>query len=167
MRFDVATLRNAFDGSFAVPATPELPDGVDLIGTRVGGMPYAIRMAQIVGLRAGLAVTPCPTPMPQLLGIAGIGGALVPVYDLAAVLGLPPGAGRWTVLVEGGSLALVFADFIGHFRVEPAAISPRHGGAGLAQVVEFASHAGQAWPVIDVPSVVAAIRRQLPFANKE
>jgi len=38
---------------------------------------------------------------------------------------LPSAAGRWTALVEGGALGLAFAEFAGHFRIDPAAIAAR------------------------------------------
>jgi chemotaxis signal transduction protein len=160
--FHLDTVRRDFDAAFARAAVTEVETGVDLIGIALGDTGYAVRVTQIGGLRTGLAVTPCPTPLPELLGIAGVGGVLTPVYDLAAVLGLGPGAGRWTMLVEGGALALAFSGFNGHFRVEPGAIAPRQGAAGAAPITEFAFHAGRSWPVIDIPAVVAAIRRRLP-----
>lgn len=158
-------LRAAFDAAFAHPATPEPAAGVDLIGLRLGAADYAIRMSEVAGLRMGLYVTAVPTPMPELMGVAGIGGVLVPVYDLAASLGLPAAAGRWTVLVEGGTLALAFTVFTGHFRVDPAAIAERGRIPGDAvHIHQFAIHAGRSWPVIDIPSVVLAIRKRMPPA---
>jgi purine-binding chemotaxis protein CheW len=164
---DAGALRRDFDASFARVATMQATAGIDLIGIALGEADYAVRVAQIGGLRTGLALTPCPTPLPELVGIAGIGGVLVPVYDLAALLGLGPGAGRWTILVEGGMLALAFSGFSGHFRVEPDAIAARHGAHAAAPVTEFASHAGRSWPVIDIPSVVAAIRTRLPRTTNQ
>ena len=59
-------LRLAFDDSFSRPATPELGAGVDLIALRLGDAAYAMRMSQVAGLRSGLHVTPCPTPVREL-----------------------------------------------------------------------------------------------------
>jgi purine-binding chemotaxis protein CheW len=160
---DAEAMRRAFDSSFAQPVAPAAEAPIDLIGIGMGGLYYAMRMSQITGLRSDLHVTPCPSPVAELMGIAGVGGALTPVYDLAALLGLPSGSRRWTALVEGGALALAFTDFLGHFRLERSAIVPRTGNSTAVHVTDFASHADRSWSVVDIPSVVSAIRKGLPL----
>ena len=46
----------------------------------------------------------------------------------------------------------------GHFRIEPSGIAAHQGAASGRHVREIASQADAAWPVIDIPSVVAEIK---------
>jgi len=44
-------------------------------------------MAEVSGLFADKKVTRLPSPVSELSGIAGLRGAVLPVYDLAMLLG--------------------------------------------------------------------------------
>ena len=70
-----------------------------------GGAPFAFRLAEIAGVAVDRKLTSLPSPVPELLGLAGLRGRLVPVYSLTALLGgTPEGtAGRWLVLDCGRS----------------------------------------------------------------
>lgn len=148
-------LRQSFDRSFAEPLRAGERAIVDFISLRLGGDPYAVRMADITGLFTNVKVTPVPSPLAELRGIAGFRGTLTPVYDLAALLGYPPSTARWIVLANAGALGFAFDAFEGHFRIEPAAIAAQQDAA--RHVHEIARQADAAWPVVDIPSVVAAI----------
>jgi len=152
-------LRQAFDQAFAAPAQPGLVDTIDLIGLTFGAEPYALRLAEIDGLQTGLVVSPLPTPMPNLMGVAGFRGRLLPVYDLAALLGYPPSAGRWFALAEQQSLAFAFDHFEEHFRVDAASTVPHTDDSGQRSRV-VVRHGDRAWPIIDLVSLVATLRRQ-------
>lgn len=148
-------LRQAFDRSFAEPIRAEEREIVDFITLRLGGDPYAVRMAEIAGLFTNVKITPVPSPLAELRGVAGFRGTLTPVYDLAALLGYPPSSARWIVLANAGALGFAFGAFEGHFRIEPTAIAAQQNSA--QHVHEIARQADAAWPIIDIPSVVAAI----------
>jgi hypothetical protein len=94
----LAALREEFDGSFGQPVRPPDAEHAELLTLRAGGRRYALRLAQTSGLHPDRSVTPLPGPLPALLGLAGFGGTIVPVFDLAALLGHPapdrPPAGR-------------------------------------------------------------------------
>ena len=125
-------------------------------------------MSEIAGVFDAVKVTPCPGPLPELVGLAGFRGVLTPVYDLAALLGYPAGANRWVMLVSGRTLAFAFDAFEGHFRIEPAALASQQGKAGSQYVHQVARHGTEAWPIIDLPTVVATIRsRAAASAYKE
>jgi purine-binding chemotaxis protein CheW len=164
-----AQLRQAFDRSFAEPVRAETRSTVDFIAISLAGDAHAIRMSDIGGLFADVRVTPCPSPVAELRGIAGFRGALTPVYDLAALLGYSMSSGRWMVLARDQALALAFDDFRDHFRIEPAAIAARQGASVSRHVHQIAQQPGRAWPIIDIPSVVAVIKARAAAhsSNKE
>jgi chemotaxis signal transduction protein len=153
-----AELRRAFDQSFAEPIRAETRQTIDFISIRLTGDAHAIRMSEIAGLFTDVRITLCPSPIAELRGLAGFRGALTPVYDLAALLGYPPSSARWIVLAKGRDLALAFDAFDDHFRIEPAAVASRQASSASRHVHEIARQADHAWPVIDIPSVVAAIK---------
>src|SRR5689334_2101663 len=98
----LAALRAEFDGSFGQPVRPPDAEHAELLALRAGGRRYALRLAQTSGLHPDRPVTPLPGPVTALLGLAGFGGTIVPVYDLAALLGHPgPDQPRWLVLAAG------------------------------------------------------------------
>ena len=157
-------LREAFDRSFAVAVQPASEAFEDLLAIRVAGEPYAIRSAQIAGLSADRKVVGLPSPVPELLGIVGFRGSLSPVYDLAALLGYPPGgAGRWILLAgKIEPVGLAFGELVGHVRTsgrevvgQDEAQAPRRHAQGLIRVGD-AFH-----PVINLASVVEAIKQRV------
>ena len=83
----VTELRDAFDRSFAQAPSTEAAAVENLLAIRVGAHPYALRMAEVSGLFADKKVTRLPSPVSELSGIAGLRGAVLPVYDLAMLLG--------------------------------------------------------------------------------
>lgn len=160
-----AELRGAFDQSFAEPIQADTSETIDFISIRLAGDALAIRMTEIAGLFADVRITPCPSPVAELRGIAGFRGTLTPVYDLAALLGYPMSSARWIVLAKGRVLALALDEFEGHFRVDPAAVASQQGSSAAQHVREIARQADQALPVIDIPSVVAAIKARAAAAS--
>jgi chemotaxis signal transduction protein len=133
-------LRRAFDRSFAEPPAAAAAPHVDLLAIRAGETPLALRVAEVTGLVADKAITPVPSAFPELVGVAGFRGAIVPVWRLAPLLGLrADGPPRWMVLVASGSdtFALAFEHLDGHLRVAAAHASRevlRHEGRSLAMV---------------------------------
>ncbi len=151
-------LRRAFDRSFAEAPRPDTAAFEDLLLIRVANDPYALRLAECAGLFADRKVTPLPTRVPELLGLAGFRGSLTPVYDLRGLLGYPRGgAPRWLVSTAGGAgVALAFDRFEGHARVG--------GDALVADDAPAQRHAGYvahlpdgARPVLRVASILEAI----------
>ncbi|MDI6100026.1 chemotaxis protein CheW [Actinoplanes sp. NEAU-A12] len=118
----VAQLRDDFDRSFAEPARVFDSDSVELLAIRAGERPYAVRLAQSSGVHPDRPVTALPTTVGALLGVAGFAGTVVPVYDLAALLGHPiPQRPRWLLLTTGAPpLALAFHELDRHLRVPVA-----------------------------------------------
>src|SRR5687767_7240240 len=109
----VAELRRGFDLSFAAPPPEGLEEFEDLLAIRLEGDRYAVRVAEIAGLITGRKLAHLPSGAPNLLGVAGIRGGLVPVFDLSAMLGYPAsGAPQWMILCRSDDpIALGFVHF--------------------------------------------------------
>lgn len=158
-----AELRQSFDRSFAVPSTTEIVELEDLLAIGVGNEPFAVRLVDVAGVFADKRITSLPSPVPELVGLAGFRGSVVPVYDLSALLGYPRReATRWLLLVTtpAGPIALAFDRFDGHVRVSPDAIASGAAGERSGHVREVARAEGGARPIVHVKSVVEAIARR-------
>jgi purine-binding chemotaxis protein CheW len=156
-------LRQEFDRAFAQPlgAVEEAWD--TLLAIRVREDPFALRLSEIAGLFVDRPVTPIPTPFPDLLGVTGFRGTVIPVFDLGALLGYPAAAApRWLTLSAGASpVALAFDGFEGTQRIvdAPEQDIPRSGSDGAGRHVRGVAHAGggRPRPVVDIPSILDAI----------
>jgi purine-binding chemotaxis protein CheW len=158
----VAELRSAFDLSFArtpnIDATPK----DDLLIIRLEATAYALRLAHVAGLFAGKKITRVPSGVPGLLGIAGFRGAIMPVYDLAALMDHTPAeAPRWLVIAANAPVAFAFAGFEGHVRVSREALAiqqtadqPRRYVRELVRTQETIR------PLIDLASMLEAVTKQ-------
>lgn len=83
----VSQLRAAFDQMFVSP--PVRQAAVEhLLAVQVGGKPFAIGTNQITGLSRVRRIVPLPSRLSEMLGIANIRGMIIPVFNLAAFLGL-------------------------------------------------------------------------------
>jgi chemotaxis signal transduction protein len=156
----VERLRGDFDQSFAQPARRHDVEHVELLAIRAGGRPYALRLSQTSGLHPDRPVTPLPGPLPSLLGLAGFAGTVVPVYDLASLLGHPvAGRPRWLVLAGGSPpLALAFHDLDGHIRVSADAIVGEVAGDGRRGSIRgMVTLPGGTRPIVDLPATRAAV----------
>ena len=151
-------LRADFDRSFAEPARSHDEEHVELLLVRAGERPYAIRLSQTSGVHPDRPVTPLPGPLPALLGLAGFAGAVVPVYDLAALLEHPvPERPRWLVLAAGTPpLGLAFHHLDGHVRAAGSDIVREAGDdpadARRGSVRGMVALPGGSRPIIDVPA---------------
>lgn len=155
-------LRRVFEASFAAPAAVEHGKFADALAIRVGGDPYALRLAEIAGLYADRQPVALPGPVAELLGVVAIRGLLAPAYDLAALLGYPPAPGsRWLVLVRSPHpVALAFASFESHLRLPEGSFSQHESGSDRrnARHLRGSAHAaGVLRPLIHVPAVLTTI----------
>jgi chemotaxis signal transduction protein len=154
-----AELARDFDRSFAEPAQAAEPTEA-FLALAAGGVAYAIRLRHVRGLVGGRTVVPVPSPAPALLGIASARSEIVPVYDLARLLGGEPDRAQpcpWLLLVDAPSpAALALGRFDGHTRLPAAAVTTAADASGAATV----QIAGQPRPLLDLEVLAAAIRRQ-------
>jgi purine-binding chemotaxis protein CheW len=158
----LAALRSAFDGTFAaLPRSRQERDPV--IQIRLGGEVFAVRAGHIAGLVKSGKIVPLPSRIPELLGISALRGSLIPVYDLAALLGIPPAASgpEWLMLAAGETpIGLAFDGFEG--RQEPEWLSGEPGGRQhVRQLVRIGSAVRA---VLDIPGIAEAIRQRAGIA---
>jgi chemotaxis signal transduction protein len=156
-----AELRRGFDASFAAAASTGVAAGEALLAIAVGDRPHAIRLADIAELVTGRPITPLTGPVPELLGIIGLRGTLLPAFDLPALLGeVDPAPRRWLVVTAAAPrLALAFSRMDGHVQVPAGAIA-RDSSTGS----EVVTIDGAMRPIIEVAALAARLgqRREAP-----
>jgi purine-binding chemotaxis protein CheW len=164
-----AELRLAFDSAFADAARREARATQNLLAFRLGTETYALRLADIAGLFADRKITRLAGGVTALLGFAGFRGAVVPVYDLHALLGRPKTeAPRWLAIASGAPVALAFEAFEGHLRISSHAIMPRAAEERSRRLVQdVASWEGVSRPIVHMPSVLEVIGNPSRGANRE
>jgi purine-binding chemotaxis protein CheW len=161
-----AAMRTAFDLGFAQPRRVERLDSERLLALSVGGDPYALRMEDIASLAVDRRITPLPGPLPEFAGIVGLRGAILPVYDLALLLGYPAaGRARWLAVLSAAPVAVAFAAFEGYVVRPGGSITFDDAGSDSRHVRVVARATDFVRPVIAMASVVDAIRRRLPEAD--
>jgi hypothetical protein len=142
-----AALRQSFDDLFSRPVVE--PDGarVSALTVRVGGDPHVVRTALIAGLHAEPRILRVPTASAALLGIVGLRGVIVPVFDLAVMLGYPSTPTVTCLITAGPPQPIAFGIelFEAHVRI---AADP-----GPAVRIDDILRR-----VIDIPSLLEAIR---------
>jgi chemotaxis signal transduction protein len=150
-------LRRAFDASFAVLGDAGAAH-VDLLAVTIAGHPHAIRLSEIAGMFVGRTIARTPTRRVELLGLAGFRGAIVPVFDLAMLLGLPRASSpRWIAIASQARVGLAFDAFDGHRRVAPSelATNKEHGG-DTAVVMD----GDRIRPIVQFASIIARLERK-------
>lgn len=153
-----AALKKSFDAGFADPLRAAEAGKTDLLAIRLAGEPWAVPLSAIAGLYSGKKITPLPGGTAGLLGLAGFRGALVPVYDLAARIGLAPArAPRWMVLSADRRIALAFAELEGHLRAEPDDLLPIGPSGGPAWTGGFVRSGGEKRPLLLLAAVLETI----------
>jgi purine-binding chemotaxis protein CheW len=152
-------LRRSFDSSFAAPPAGEGPDEVALLAIRIGSDPAALRVHETLALLKAGAIVPVPSRRPELLGVTGMRGAVVPVYSLSRLTGRGEGVTpRWIVLAGGAErVGLAFAGFDAHVRVRRDAIHSPAAHRNFEAISGFVEIGDQPRPIIDVPAIVRRI----------
>ena len=162
-----AQLRQAFDRTFALPPTLASPEVEDLLTIRVAGDPYAIRLLDIAEIVTERKVVSVPAVTPDLLGLTGIRGGIVPVFGLSSILGYgpDPGSPRWMILCGSEEpIALAFSDFEGYLRLPTSALYPDENSRTREHVTyvnQVASTPDGVRAVISIPLIMATIRNRI------
>lgn len=124
---EIRALREEFDQTFAQEPPKPAEAGVDHILVDAGAV-YALAVSELRDVGRLPPVQSVPTRAHGMLGLCGIGRELVAVFDLATLLGEPPGdAPTWfarPVREVGGSareshLAFAFGRLIGQRHARP------------------------------------------------
>lgn len=165
----LADLRQAFDRSFAEAPRHQVTALQDLLDIRLGATPCALRVAEIAALFGDIKITPVPTGVAELLGIAGFRGALLPVYDLRALVGYRVDTQpRWVAISAANSIGLAFDRVEGHIRVGEDALVPQGGRESTVRHVrEVVRIDGLVRPVLSIPSVLEAVTSRARSGARE
>jgi hypothetical protein len=157
-----ARLREEFDHSFSEPAQGRATAFDDFLKLRIQGNPFAFRLAELSSIQTNLPLVSAPSDVPEFLGIAGLRGTLVPVYDLHLLLGRAAAREpRWLAITQGKDpVGLAFEDCEGHLRHE--------AGSGLLELEsgESSTPEGLELPegfylVIRVTSILGVIQQRV------
>lgn len=163
-----AQLRQAFDHTFALPPSLASSEVEDLLTIRVAGDPYALRLLDVSGIVTGCRVVLVPSVTPDLLGLAGIRGAVVPVFGLSTILGYgpDPGTQEWMILCGSEEpIALAFSDFEGYLRLPTSALHADENFRATREHVKYvnqvATTSNGVRAVISIPLIMATIRNRI------
>jgi chemotaxis signal transduction protein len=90
------------------------------------GESYALPVDAVLEVAELEGITPVPGATPTVLGVRNLRGAVLPVVDLAGVLGLPRADGprRIVVAAEGGRIAGLAVDSVAGVESLPDASEP-------------------------------------------
>ena len=116
------------------------------------------------GLATDRKVVAVPSPIRELLGVAGIRGALYPVYSLAALLGYDSDSegGRWLALSGADEpFALIFSAFDGYARIPHEQLyAAGQKGRSRAFVTHMAKTTDAARAVVSISLIREAIQKR-------
>jgi chemotaxis signal transduction protein len=160
-------LRRQFDASFAGPYAERGADVASFLAIRIEADEYALRVDEIRGFAAARKIVPVPSSVHALLGLAGIRGAVVPVFSLRALMGYAGGdeRPRWFVLGGGvAPIALAFEDFDGYLELPVSDVRPA-GEAGRTHVREVLRTGDALRGVIALPSMAKTIEESAMTAR--
>ncbi len=159
----VSHLRREFDRTFSLPMAKQRGAPHNFLACRVGNEGLAISLAELTGLQRRGKVVPFRGAVPGLLGVAGIRSRLIPIYQLSALLGLPP-SGRpepwWAVCGDAEPVGLAFDGFEGYVQATAEDVKPRPDAHGpcAAFLREVLATAGAVRPILHLPSLIDSIR---------
>ncbi|MGH7142717.1 MAG: chemotaxis protein CheW [Planctomycetota bacterium] len=156
-------LKAAFDRSFAQHPAPPTTGQEHLLAVRIGGDPYALRVADIVAIAHAGRIVPVPSPTPELVGLSGLRGELIALYHLGMLLGYPRGsaAPRWFVQVgDPDTIGLVFDRFEGYLLADATQRSaPAVGQPRRDHIDEVIRLGAEVHSVISIDSVLKTVRK--------
>ena len=152
-------LGRAFDAGFAAEPRTQRPVLEDLLAIAIDGQPYAVPLSEVAGVFKDRRVTALPSSAPGFLGVAGIRGSIVAVYDLPALLGHSPAASRrWLLLAKAAEpVGFVFDTFDGQLSVSPQQVVASRSDGAPRHVSRAVSDGDRLRYVVDLASVVEAV----------
>jgi len=163
-------LRQAFDQAFSEPVGRDSLEVGDFLLLRMGSESRAVPLSELSGLHVDRHVTELPDSTPGLLGISGFRGAILPVYDLQAVLGLGKATRpRWMITPAAALLAFAFDDMLGHRRIALRDIrleAPDDASAGRNRRFIPADGRRGHHPVIDLQWAIEVVTRHVRAKTK-
>lgn len=160
----IAEIRRLFDKSFAIAPVEKGIAPKAMLAIAIEGEPFALRVREISGLAvSNETIVPVPSRVPELLGLTGIRGVVVPVFSLPRLLGFDSLHSKTHWLVFCGEvqtpIALAFETMERLFEATDSKIFVRQEPVGHhphvnATVSEGATLRG----VISIPTLVEYIK---------
>jgi chemotaxis signal transduction protein len=151
-------LQVAFDRSFSRAPSTDIAVVEKLLAIRVGSQPYVLRLADVSGVFVDKKITWLPSLVAELRGIAAVRGQILPIYDLAMLLGYPRAAApRWLLMTAAMPVGLAFDGFDGYLSVRRASIVADARIEAVELHVREILQTEIARPVIHLPSVLETI----------
>jgi chemotaxis signal transduction protein len=162
----VSLLRRAFDASFAEPLAQGHSDGEQLLTVRVGDSLLAVRVQELTVVERCRALASLPDLPAGCLGLAGVRGKLVAVYELAGFTAAGrAGESRW-LLVSRTDPQIGFAiDEVEHCQyVERRHVSPRDVPADEPLLAVVAIEARR-MPLLSIERLVQRLHARIEAAR--
>lgn len=155
----VATLRAAFDGSFAEPPPAIERRTERFLAIEIAGTAYAVAQVEAAALYVDRPIAELPSMAATCLGVTTLNGELVPVHSLALLLGhgAAEGTPRWTMRVAGSVLGLAFDRLEGQLRVTTDAITALQPGASTPLIAACITTNGITRPIVRVHEAIAQL----------
>ncbi len=152
-------LRHAFDRTFQLPYQLATKSVEPMIAFRTAGVALAVRVQHITRVIKRGVILPVPSIVPELLGVAAVRGLLVPVFNLAALLGLPPsGEPQWFLLVNRETpVAFAFDGLEGRVEVEQAHLYVDETSSQCKHIHQLAEVGSTVRAVIDIRGLMEEI----------
>jgi chemotaxis signal transduction protein len=166
LRARLEELRQSFDRAFAEELSAQREEALTLLSIRVGRDRHAIRLSDVAALEVRCAVTPVPSEHGEMLGIAGVRGAVVAVFDLAALIGASSGDAPWLLLAKDAPVAFAFGEFEGVWSARAEDLVRAQAGRDT-RVADVVVRQGQPIPVIDLAGLVDDLERRQRAARRE
>jgi purine-binding chemotaxis protein CheW len=159
-----AELRAAFDRNYSLPPSSGVIERIEgLLSIRLGGNPHALRTAELSAFTRAPRIVAVPSPIPELRGLCGIRGGIVPIYSLSALLGYGrEEQERWCVLCGSEEpVAFAFSDFEGYVRaVQSQVYAARHEDRTSEHVNQVIRINEIIRPIVSLPSILDLIKKR-------
>jgi chemotaxis signal transduction protein len=155
-----AELSRIFDESFVRETISSYARYERFLLIRAGEEPFAVRTLDVAELVAGTRVVRVPSHMPETLGILAIRGVLVPVFELARLLGRSASGRRqsWVMVINRESpIALAFDKFDGQVEVSQSAVYDDDRPEPQTYVRQIVKIGASVRAIVDVGGMVRAI----------
>ncbi len=167
-------LRLDFDGAFAQPCATSNDSVQDFIAVRCGDARLAVRISEAAGLERRVRLVALPNAPAAMLGLAGLHRQLLPVYDLARIIGTGDGVcleadcAAWVVLAacpSGGHVGLAVARFEGLLRATKNQVMAAPTSAhAVSSVLDLP---GGRLPILDLPTIITLVTADLSTPSRD
>jgi chemotaxis signal transduction protein len=159
----ITEMRRLFNESFALALPEEVTKPEPMLAITVESERFALHVHEISGLAVSVEkIVPVPSRVPELLGLTGIRGKVVPVFSLVRLLGFDSerGPARWLVFCgeRQAPIALAFEAMERLFEVSGTAIFARQEASGHRYVNATVCEGTTLRGVISIPAVVEYIK---------